>query len=648
MPSRLVSVLRFTLYVFLFFILAIQITPTHAGSIPAPVLKWAYAGCLPDGGAFWCDTGWYASPAVADLDGDTKAEVLWGGYELFALNGENGTIQWSGPAGNRIWPGVAVADLTGNGSLEVIVGRGGDSLTVYNSNGAVLWERNPFGSGEIRTLAVADLETDGQLEILVGRASGGSNNQVNVYEPDGTVRPGFPARRDGEDGYGWGMYNENLTVGDLNDDGYAEIIAPTDTHYITGLDRNGNQLLANAAVYVNSDHNDNGITTWAEVGVHVDHSVDVIGYADCGTEHRPNFANVAPAIADVNGDGVREIIVPGDVYNCGIGDPDGDLYYLPWIFNLDRTRWSGDGFNWTALPTPEPGSGPLSQDYSVIENIAVNTVIADLDSDGFMEILFPSYDGRLHVYWLDKTQHGNWPYDVPGSGIRFASEPIVVDLDNDGHAEVIFTSWPEKTNGVGQLHILDYLGNSLHAINLPAPSLGSSTWNGGLGAPTIANIDADADYELVIGTTHSGAVAYDLPGSENARILWGTGRGNYQRTGVAADQPAALTLIASPPSQGVEPGETVVYTFALAGTYEGTVSLTDNIPTEFAPIWSENPVTLPAEVTLTLTDPHPAGSLIPGEWFTFEITASGGENVQVLEINLLVGGVKLFLPWIGR
>ncbi|GAB4581476.1 MAG: hypothetical protein Fur0022_42230 [Anaerolineales bacterium] len=640
-------VLRSALYVLLF-LLTLSIAPTHAepsGGIPAPTLKWAYGGCIPGP---WCDTGWYASPAIADLDNDGHPEVLWGGYELFALNGENGTIQWSGDSGARIWPGIAVADLTGNGTLEVIVGRGSDSLTVYNSNGTVLWQRNPFGGGEIRTLAVEDLEGDGQMEILVGRASGGSYNQVNVYEPDGEVRPGWPARRDGEDGYGWGMYNENLTVGDLNNDGYAEIIAPTDTHYITALDRNGNQLLANAAVYPNSDHNDNGLITWAEVGVHVDHYVDVRGYANCGTEHRPNFANVAPAIADVNDDGVREIIVPGDVYNCGEGDPEGDLYYLPWIFNLDRTRWNGNGFNWETLPTPEPGSGPLSQDYSVIENIAVNTVVADLDGDGFMEILFPSYDGRLHAYWLDKSQHGSWPYDVPGPGIRFASEPIVVDLDDDGYAEVIFTSWPEKDgNQVGQLHILDYLGNPIHALNLPDPAL-NTDWNGGLGAPTIANIDADADYELVIGTSHSGAVAYDLPGSENARILWGTGRGNYQRTGVAIAQPAALTLFASPPSQTVEPGGTVVYLLTLDGIYEGTVTLTDNIPTALSPTWSDTTVTLPAEVTLTLTDNHPAGPLIPGEWYTFEVTATGGENVQSLELHLLVGGVQLFLPLIER
>jgi hypothetical protein len=176
------------------------------------------------------------------------------------------------------------------------VGRGSDQLTVYNRFGAVLWTRNPFGNGEIRSLAVADLEGDGTLEIIVGRASGGDTKQLSVYEPDGSVRPGWPARRDGEAGYGWGMYNENVAVADMNGDGFKEILGPTDTHYITALDRNGNQLPANAMYGPGK--------VWSQVGVHVDHAVDLRGYANCGVEHRPNFA-AAPAFADVSGDGAE-------------------------------------------------------------------------------------------------------------------------------------------------------------------------------------------------------------------------------------------------------------------------------------------------------------------------------------------------------
>ncbi len=39
-----------------------------------------------------------------------------------------------------------------------------------------------------------------------------------------------------------------------------------------------------------------------------------------------------------------------------------------------------------------------------------NPAAADLDGDGKLEILYSSYDGRVHVFWLDKTEHGNWPY----------------------------------------------------------------------------------------------------------------------------------------------------------------------------------------------------------------------------------------------
>jgi hypothetical protein len=498
--------------------------PHHASAaVAAPTLKWQRGGCF----SSWCQTGWYSSPAVADLDGDGRPEVIWGSYDVVALNGEDGTLQWRAANSSRVWPGIAVADLTGDGSLEVIVGRGGDQLTVYSNTGTVLWSKNPFGLGEVRSLAVEDLDGDGVKEVIVGRAGSGATRQVNVFEASGAQRSGFPARRDGEQGYGWGMYNNNIAVADLDGDGSREIIAPTDTHYITALDRGGNQLAANPRYGAGK--------TWARVGVHVDDAVDLIGYADCGTEHRPNFANSAPAIADVNGDGALEVIVVGDVYNCGVGDPAGDLYNLPWIFKPDRSRWSGSGYDWTAIPAPASGSGPLTQDYSVIENAVMNVVAADLDGDGLQEILYPSYDGRLHAYWLDKTQHGAWPFDVPGEGIRFVSEPAVVDLDGDGKAEVIVASWPQKGGGrVGQLHILDWQGNQLHAVNLPAP-VGSATWNGGLGAPTVANIDLDADMEIVVGTSASGVVAYDLPGTAAARCHWCTGRGNFARTGLASN-----------------------------------------------------------------------------------------------------------------
>ena len=65
--------------------------------------------------AWYCETGWYASPAVADVDQDGQVEALWGGYTLMSVNGRTGAIEWNQPRGSssRLWPGIVVADLDG-------------------------------------------------------------------------------------------------------------------------------------------------------------------------------------------------------------------------------------------------------------------------------------------------------------------------------------------------------------------------------------------------------------------------------------------------------------------------------------------------------------------------------------------------------
>jgi hypothetical protein len=70
------------------------------------------------------------------------------------------------------------------------------------------------------------------------------------------------------------------------------------------------------------------------------------------------------------------------VGQSGAADPYASLYLMPFAFCKDRSRWSSAGHDWTAIPVPGPGSGPLSEDYNVIERVAPNPVAADLDGDG--------------------------------------------------------------------------------------------------------------------------------------------------------------------------------------------------------------------------------------------------------------------------
>jgi len=544
-------------------------------NILAPQLKWQYGGCTS-----WCQTGWYSSPAAIDLDRDGKVEVIGASYSVFILDGATGSLEktWD-PPGGRQWPSLVVVDLEKDGDLEIVTAQSDGYLNVFDHFGNNVWSRQPTPGYELRSLATYDLDGNGDLEIIV--ASTRSEDQWFVYEHDGSLRPGeWPQHGpdSNTNGYTSGCYNENVAAGDTDGDGRAEIFGPNDTHYLAFFNDDGTQVRANSMYGLNPDGSNK---FWSRVGVHVDHSVDIRGYAQCGTEHRPNFAASAPVIVDVNRDGSQEAIVVGNVYNCGTS-PYTSLYEIPYILNSDRTRWSKAGFDWTEIPLPDSNAAPLTENWEIIENNQPNAVAADLDGDGFFEILHSSYDGRMHAYWLDKTEHGSWPYSVfnPAEGFyRFASEPTIADLDADGHAEVVFASWVEKgSNQTGYLHILDYLGNPLQVVSLP-DALGNPDWNGALAAPTLANIDADPDIEVILNTAHSGLVAYDLPGTSQARLIWPTGRGNYQRSGsyLHGDLTGSRKQVSR---HFASPGDLLTYTIHLmnSGPAFPSASMTDTLP----------------------------------------------------------------------
>jgi hypothetical protein len=213
----------------------------------------------------------------------------------------------------------------------------------------------------------------------------------------------------------------------------------------------------------------------------------------------------SPAVLDVDRDGIVDVLCGG--------------------YTLLAVRGDTGAIQWSH--TPAGGAG----------RIWPGVAVADLDGDGVKEILHASYDGRVHAFWAsDRTEHGFWPFDVNlgETTLRFASEPVVADLDGDGSAEVVFTTWTAKgSDQGGDLFVVSAAGSELARVALPRST---QNWDGALGAPTIANLDADPEMEVVVGTAHTGLVAYEIPGSRAGRMPWPTGRGNVART---APEPGA-------------------------------------------------------------------------------------------------------------
>jgi len=662
--------------ILVWFILILSSSGIHSRvqAVPAfgsPALKWQLGGCY----GSWCETGWYSSPATADLDNDGQVEVISSAYSIFVLDGSTGVLEWkmssghdrsepNAPVVGRTWPGIVIADIDDDGAVEIVTAHGGGWVSVYNATGyfELGWPKHPI-TNELRGLLVSDLDGDHLLEVIVTGALGSRTNTW-VFEHDGTLRQGWPQLTN-DSGYAAGVYNANASAGNLDGDEALEIIVPSDVHYICAYEADGTQIPANAI------YGDKG---WGKVGVWESLTIELRGWGACNgvraESYRTNFADGPSVIADMNWDGSLEVVATGNVYECLL-DKYTSKYDGVYIFNADRSRFNADGFDWQTVPVDT--GAPLSEDYDVIESNQPNPAVADLDGDGRMEILYASYDGRVHAFWLDKTEHGNWPFSVynPVEGFyRFASEPVIADLDDNGYAEVIFTSWTQKgSNHTGKLHILDYLGNPIYEVNLPA-AFGGEDWNGALPAPTLANIDSDPDLEIVILTANSGVVAYDLPGTPDATILWGTGRGDYQRDGNLSDaiQPTLKDSTKTTSNSRPNPGDSLTFTITLKnpGRTINNASMADPLPPEliFIPgtLWASSgnasyadgsvtwngAVSPSADVLIRFETNVDAGIVSPTVIHNTATISDGAGHSWQRQAHIYVSNLPLFMPLVGR
>ena len=158
-----------------------------------------------------------SSPALADLDGDGRAEIIVGDDAgLLHVLDQQGRELPGFPAqtGSLIEASPAIADLDGDGWLDIVAGSWDGRMYAWDRRGALLpgW---PQAAGDqfISSAALVDLTGDGLPDVVAGSKDG----YLYGWDGFGRTLPGFPIHLAAH-------VFSSPWVGDLDGDGRADVV----------------------------------------------------------------------------------------------------------------------------------------------------------------------------------------------------------------------------------------------------------------------------------------------------------------------------------------------------------------------------------------------------------------------------------------
>ena len=342
-------------------------------------------------------SGQYSTVAMGDINKDGYAEILSGankrtgpttGLYIWQYSGSSWAKQTVSSTGS--YGGVALADVTGDGVLDIIAagetGWSGDS----NAKGLILYKctysgatisfsslTSPYSSKSTDCVAAGDLDGDSDKDIAMGTAGGG----IQVFINGGGAPPswGTPIAitATGE--------TTGIALGDLNADGRLDIVA---TNYNNPQPARVFLCSASSTVSYGSAH-----TASLPAGEHFG-----IGIADFNKDSKADIA-----IGTRSG-GVKVVVGNG----CSGAD----------------TTW------WTAKTVPSLGSGDKAQ-----------LAVGDINMDGNMDIAVAIDGGGAGVLENDGTATFTKATvtGLPTSGSFYGC--CLADFDGDGDLDMALCGW---------------------------------------------------------------------------------------------------------------------------------------------------------------------------------------------------------------
>jgi hypothetical protein len=334
----------------------------------------------------WLD-GVFSTPAAGDVNGDGQIEITFGSWDqcIYLLDraghplwGLAGVLPDQGRCGGHgfynedtIWSSPALADLTGDGRLEIIIGAdvangnvwrdpAGGYLYVLDADGNTLareWMEQTVYSSP----AAADLDKDGQYELVVGTGTTypGKGYFVSAFDydaaqPDPTQRLVLKWRQTTT-----GRVFASPAIADLNQDGWLDVAI---------------------ASFV-GDWGEDGTTLYLLRGQ--DGSPIVSPRLICNFMGQSQSTSSSTIVADIDGDNRPEILL-SHAAEVAIFNHDGTYYT-----DYSNPQWPNGPENPACARGDRPTTGLT---YWARWPLYATPAVADLDGDGDAEIVIAGHN----------------------------------------------------------------------------------------------------------------------------------------------------------------------------------------------------------------------------------------------------------------
>ncbi len=320
------------------------------------------------------------------------------------------------------------------------------------------------GGASASSPIIANLDSDPDKELVFA----GSTGNLHAVKQDGTSLPGFPIITTCP-------VIGSLAMADVTNDGTEEFAACLQNGNIILFDQSGATLWS-----IPSGGNLRSGPVIADLAMNNQRKIIVVTQTGNLIVLNPdgsNYANfpvslgaaclASPAIADLNGDGIHEIIV---------STLNGVLHAI--------NSATGQNISGFSVVMPGGSQNPIT--------------IANLDADDHPEILIAtSTSGHVLAYNHDGTIHFQRTV-----GCQMKAGPVVADINNDGETEIV------AIGSTGMINVLNPAGQPLPGTPINLNRAVECT-------PAIANFDGGNLSGIIFGDTNGYLHSVHLDGSES-------------------------------------------------------------------------------------------------------------------------------------